>query len=116
MILKLPMVGHNLLHYRFVIPETRVFPVKDPWPSVDPEVDEERPGVLCQEDGRPSDLQPTVLEVQDGLVVDPARLQAVLVLEALALGLQAKLLAVQVRVLLALTPDRALHVAHSAGF
>jgi hypothetical protein len=50
------------------------------WP-VEPEIDEERAGVLCEEDCGPADLQTAVLEVQHRARVQTQRLQGVLVSE-----------------------------------
>ena len=91
-------------------------PVEDPGPGVDPQVDEQGPGVLRQEDGRPADLRPAVLEVQDGAVGDAQGLQPLLILDKLALGLEPQLLAVDVAVLPLLLGDLPLDVADAAGF
>ncbi len=48
------------------------------WP-VEPEIDEERSGVLCEEDCGPADLQAAVLEVQHRARVQSQGLQSVLV-------------------------------------
>ena len=88
--------------------------VDEPGPRVDPEVDEERPRVLREEDGRPADLEAAVLEVEHGAVVDAQLAEALVVLDELAPRLEAQLLPVHVAILALLDADGPLHVQDGA--
>ena len=90
--------------------------VDDPGPRVNAEVDQERPRVLREEDGRPADLEAAVLEIEHGAVLDAQIAEGLLVLDELALGLEAQLLSVDVVILALLRADGLLHVQDSARF
>ena len=101
----------NLLDDRLiVVVGGSLVAVEDPGPGVDPEVDEQRPGVLGQEDGGPSDLVAAVLEVEHGPVLDAEFLEGGVILESLALGFEPQLLPIDVSKLELLPGDVVLQV------
>ena len=91
-------------------------PVDEGGAEVEHQVDQQRPRVLGQEDGRPADLDTAVFEVENEVLVSESKVtKGVLVFQTFPLGFRSYFLSIDVLEFLFSSPNGFLNLSNS-GF